>query len=425
LAEDNEDDVLMIREAFDEASFGSIIGRRFRRRAGPPVPAARAALRSRRLPGLLMLDINMPRKDGFEVLEEVKADAKLRHLPLIMMTTSHRRRRTSCAATAAARALYVTKTDRFQGVSRPRGRHLGLLTGAALPACRSRSEMAVRCERPPEHPHVAIVTLDRPDKANSLDLAMLRRLAETWRTLAADDDVRCVVLTGAGNRVFCGGMDMTSTIPVSQRMARGERIADEDFEALRNVQTALLAGFDLGKPLVCAINGHARAGGFDMMLAAEIRLAVPDATFALEEVALGLYPTGNTTVLLPRQIPWVHAHELMLTAKPIDAERALQIGPDQPHRCARVPDGRRGGNRRRDRGQRAARGAHDARGRARADPPAARAAYERQEELGRRSARAKTRAKRSVRSSRSANPSSKDASGKAPPAESDGSRRVP
>src|SRR6185295_9000864 len=124
----------------------------------------------------------------------------------------------------------------------------------------------------------------------------------------------------------CGGMDMTTTIPVSQRMARGERIADEDFEALRNVQTALLAGFDLGKPLVCAINGHARAGGFDMMLAAEIRLAVPDATFALEEVALGLYPTGNTTVLLPRQIPWVHAHELMLTARPIDAKRALEIG---------------------------------------------------------------------------------------------------
>jgi len=68
------------------------------------------------------------------------------------------------------------------------------------------------------------------------------------------------------------------------------------------------------------------AGGFDMMLATELRLAVPAATFALEEVALGLYPTGNTTVLLPRQIGWVHAHELMLTAQPIDAERALAIG---------------------------------------------------------------------------------------------------
>jgi enoyl-CoA hydratase len=95
---------------------------------------------------------------------------------------------------------------------------------------------------------------------------------------------------------------------------------------LRDVATALLAGFDLGTPLVCAVNGHARAGGFDLMLASEIRYAVPQATFALEEVALGLYPTGNATVLLPRQIGWVHAHELLLTARPIDARRALDIG---------------------------------------------------------------------------------------------------
>ena len=186
--------------------------------------------------------------------------------------------------------------------------------------------MPIRFERPADHPHVAIVTLDRPEKANSLDPPMLKRLAEVWREAAADDEIRSIVLTGAGDRVFSSGMDMTTTIPISQRFARGERIADEDFEGLRSVQTALLAGFDLRKPLVCAVNGHARAGGFDMMLASEIRLAVPHATFALEEVAIGLYPTGNTTVLLPRQIPWVHAHELMLTGKPIDAERAREIG---------------------------------------------------------------------------------------------------
>jgi enoyl-CoA hydratase len=121
-------------------------------------------------------------------------------------------------------------------------------------------------------------------------------------------------------------MDMTTTIPAAQRLARGDRVDPEDFEGLRSVGMALLAGFDLGKPLVAAVNGHARAGGFDLLLAAEIRLAVPHATFALEEVALGLYPTGNATVLLPRQIPWVHAHELLLTARPIDARRALEIG---------------------------------------------------------------------------------------------------
>jgi len=186
--------------------------------------------------------------------------------------------------------------------------------------------MSARLERPAGHPHVAVVTIDRPAQANALDPPTLVELANAWREVAADDDVRCAVLTGAGDHVFCAGMDMKTTIPLSQRFARGEKIDDESFAGLRSVATALLAGFDLGKPLVCAVNGHARAGGFDLMLASEIRFAVPQATFALEEVALGLYPTGNATVLLPRQIPWVHAHQLLLTAKPISARRAAEIG---------------------------------------------------------------------------------------------------
>jgi len=186
--------------------------------------------------------------------------------------------------------------------------------------------MAAHLELPEDHPHVAVVTIDRAAQANSLDPPTLRELAAAWRRIAGDPDIRCAVLTGAGDRAFCAGMDMKTTIPLAQRFARGERIDEESFEGLRSVATALLAGFDLGTPLVCAVNGHARAGGFDLMLASEIRFAVPHATFALEEVALGLYPTGNATVLLPRQIGWVHAHELLLTARPIDARRALEIG---------------------------------------------------------------------------------------------------
>jgi enoyl-CoA hydratase/carnithine racemase len=171
-----------------------------------------------------------------------------------------------------------------------------------------------------------VVTIDRPEHANALDPASLSGLAAAWERIAADDDIRCAILTGAGARVFCAGMDMKTTIPESQRLARGEQIDPETFAVLRQVSTAILAGFDLRTPLICAINGHARAGGFDLMLASEIRLAVPHATFALEEVALGLYPTGNATVLLPRQIGWVHAFELLLTAAPISAERAHAIG---------------------------------------------------------------------------------------------------
>jgi len=186
--------------------------------------------------------------------------------------------------------------------------------------------MSARLDIPQDHPHVAVVTLDRPAQANALDPPTLRQLADAWRRIADDPDIRCAVLTGAGDRVFCAGMDMKTTIPAAQRLARGERVDEETFEGLRSVSTATLAGFDLQTPLICAINGHARAGGFDLMLAAEMRFAVPHATFALEEVALGLYPTGNATVLLPRQIPWVHAHELLLSARPIDASRALEIG---------------------------------------------------------------------------------------------------
>ncbi len=186
--------------------------------------------------------------------------------------------------------------------------------------------MAATLELPAGHPHVALVTIDRPEQANALDPPTLKQLGDCWRRVADEDEIRCAVLTGAGDRVFCAGMDMKTTIPAAQRLARGEKLEPEVFEGLRNVSTALLAGFELGKPLVCAVNGHARAGGFDLMLASELRYAVPHATFALEEVALGLYPTGNATVLLPRQIGWVHAHELLLTARPIDAEKALAIG---------------------------------------------------------------------------------------------------
>lgn len=186
--------------------------------------------------------------------------------------------------------------------------------------------MAIRFETPSAYPHVALVTIDRPAKGNSFDPPTLTALAAAWRRIASDPEIRCAVLTGSGDRIFSAGMDMSTTIPASQRLARGERVDDETFEGLRNVATALLAGFDLGKPLVCAINGHARAAGFDLALAADLRYAVPQATFALEEVAIGLYPTGNATVLLPRQIPWVHAQELLLSGAPIDALRAERMG---------------------------------------------------------------------------------------------------
>ena len=186
--------------------------------------------------------------------------------------------------------------------------------------------MAIQLECPPDHPHVAVVTLDRPEAAHALDPESLLALAEYWDQINADESVRVVVLTATGDRVFCSGMDMRKTIPISQALARGEQIDPVDFEGLRAAGRATLTQTALRVPMIAAINGHARAGGFDLMLAASIRYAVPNATFALEEVALGLYPTGQATVLLPRQIPAVHAAELLYTARPISAKRALEVG---------------------------------------------------------------------------------------------------
>lgn len=186
--------------------------------------------------------------------------------------------------------------------------------------------MSVHVDRPCDHPHVAVVTIDRPQRANALDPATLRALADAWQSLADDDDIRAVILTGAGDRVFCSGMDLRETVPAAQALARGETIDADAFEGLRAVQAATLTSFDLGKPLICAVNGHCRGGGFDLMLASEMRVAVPEATFALEEVALGLFPTGHAAVMLPRQIAWADAWEILLTARPIDAARALEIG---------------------------------------------------------------------------------------------------
>ena len=156
--------------------------------------------------------------------------------------------------------------------------------------------MPIRLEFPEQHPHVALVTVDRPERANSLNPEALTALAGAWRRIAEDIDIRCAVITGAGDTVFCSGMDLMETIPASQRLARGERITDVEFQGLKDVSTATLAGFDLDTPLIAAVNGHSRGGGFDMMLASDMRFAVPAATFALEEVALGLYPTGHATV---------------------------------------------------------------------------------------------------------------------------------
>src|SRR5258706_10194774 len=122
-------------------------------------------------------------------------------------------------------------------------------SGGGLRLWQNARRVSVRFELLPDHPHVALVTIDRPERANALDPPTLRELAAAWQRIAGDDEIRCAVLTGAGERVFCSGMDMRTTIVASQRLARGGRIDPADFEGLRAIGTAGLRDLDLAQPL--------------------------------------------------------------------------------------------------------------------------------------------------------------------------------
>lgn len=175
---------------------------------------------------------------------------------------------------------------------------------------------------------VAVVTLNRPEKRNALNAEMMIRLAELWDEAAQDDSVRVVLLRGAGERAFCAGADLGSLAP----LATGAQAPQTDWERRwvdehqSLVSRALLRSADFCKPIVAALNGMAVAAGFELMLAADIRIASSAAGFQLPEVRHGLIPSGGALARLPRQIGWVNAMEVILAAVPVDAERAVAMG---------------------------------------------------------------------------------------------------
>jgi enoyl-CoA hydratase len=170
--------------------------------------------------------------------------------------------------------------------------------------------------------HTVVLTLNRPEAKNAFSPNMLSRLADAWEMIDGDDDVRSVILTGAGG-TFCAGADLK---------AMGEDPPPEDEHAKRfkedasTAWRALLRHHRLTKPLIAAVEGHAIAGGTEILQATDIRVAGEGATFGVAEVRRGLFPLGGSTVRLRRQIAYTHAAELLLTGKTISAEEALSIG---------------------------------------------------------------------------------------------------
>jgi enoyl-CoA hydratase len=164
---------------------------------------------------------------------------------------------------------------------------------------------------------VAYVTLNRPDRHNAFNSLMQRELRELWRGLRRHDDVRCVVLTGAGEKAFCAGADIghmrtAGALEARAFAERGHQIAD------------LIEG--LGTPVVAAVNGFALGGGLELAMACTFRLASENARLGQPEIKLGIIPGYGGTQRLPRLVGKGTALALLLTGDPIPAAEAYRIG---------------------------------------------------------------------------------------------------
>ena len=172
--------------------------------------------------------------------------------------------------------------------------------------------MSVRFE---QHEHVGVLIIDRPERANAIDLATGLALSEAFDRLDGDEATRVVILAATGDRAFCAGMDLDAV--------RAGQAADIN---------GLPGGFagvvrrDFPKPIIAAVEGAALGGGFEIVLACDLVVASNRARFGLPEVRLGLIAASGGLLRLPRRIPPVLATELILTGEPIDAGRALALG---------------------------------------------------------------------------------------------------
>jgi len=160
--------------------------------------------------------------------------------------------------------------------------------------------------------HVAVVTIDNQPRLNAMSRAMMEELARVWDELERGS-CRCIVLTGAGERAFSAGADMSGDLSASPDIARV-------------VNHALLKHHVYSKPIVAAVNGDCVGGGVELLLSTDVRAAASHARFGLPEVRWSVYPFGGATVKLVQQIGYVHAMELLLTAKLVDAHEAARLG---------------------------------------------------------------------------------------------------
>jgi len=163
----------------------------------------------------------------------------------------------------------------------------------------------------------AWLTLNRPEALNTLNLAMRDDLYEVAGAIKVDNEVRVVVVKGAGDKAFCAGADLSEFLTApSPAIARQVRFA-------RDVWGRLLG---LPQPLICAVHGYVLGSGLEIALCCDLRLAADDARFGLPEVGLGIIPAAGGTQTLPRTVGRAWAMDMLMTNRWLNAEEALQVG---------------------------------------------------------------------------------------------------
>lgn len=165
---------------------------------------------------------------------------------------------------------------------------------------------------------IATITLDRPEVMNAIDMELARDLFRAWTDFAEDPEMVVLIVTGSGDKAFCVGADLR------ERSRSGQDVHvsafwDQSFKTpMRDIK--------LFKPVIAAINGHCLAGGLELALVCDIRLASENASFGQPEINWGIFPGMGATQRLPRFLPYNLAAELLFTGDRIDAARAFQIG---------------------------------------------------------------------------------------------------
>ena len=165
--------------------------------------------------------------------------------------------------------------------------------------------------------HIAFVTINRPDVLNCFDYETLQQLAQVVDQIELDPDVRVAIFTGAGEKAFSAGADLKERKTLTQQEVR------RNVKAIRDVFNHIA---ELPQPTIAAINGYAFGGGFELILACDFAIAVPEAKVGLTETSWGIIPGAGGTQRLPRLIGEMKAKELIFTAKKLTAQEAYEWG---------------------------------------------------------------------------------------------------